>query len=151
MLGIEIGDVDLLGQADAVALVVAEPRQLPRLLAIGPSGIVPVGEERRRGVEVAAGGDGDELVELPGDDAGVDILVPPAVALVVEAGQQRHGQAVVEAVTLAPDLAVANDELDAAVEGARADLVGDAGVGELLDRRVQASAKTRPPARLRSA
>ena len=94
------------------------------------------GEELRRGVDVAAGGDGDELVELAGDDAGVDVLFPAAVALRVEAGEQRHGQAVVETVALAPDLAVADDQFDAAVKGARSDLVGDAGVGELFDRRV---------------
>src|SRR4030095_5988868 len=86
--GIEVGNVNLLGQADAVALVGAAPGQLRRQLEMGPAGVAARLDELGRRVEVAAGGDGDELFELPGDDAGVDVVFLATVALGVEAGEQ---------------------------------------------------------------
>ena len=61
-----------------------------------------------------------------GDQARRAIRVGVAFAQAIEAAQHGHGVAVVEAVTLRNDLAVAHDQLDAAVKRARHRLVGDA-------------------------
>ena len=70
------------------------------------------------------------LLELVGDDARGGCVLAAVLRLAVEPGQHGHRQAIVVAMLFGDDRAVAVDGLDAAVHGARQELVGEAAAGE---------------------
>ena len=75
---------------------------------------------------LAAGADDlEKSLQIAGDETRLIRLRILGAQPLLDPAHHRHRVAVVEAVALAPDLAVANDDLDAAMDGAR-----DQGVGQ---------------------
>ena len=149
LVRIEVVGVDLLRQAGAIVLVAAEAGEQPllgagrRRFAVGaerlahrpghPSPREAGGNELLGGLQPLRQ-QIEELVELLGDGADHRRVLAMALGEPIEPGQHRHGEAVVVAVALGDQLAVAVDAVDHAVPGARHDVVADRAAGDQLGR-----------------
>jgi len=74
---------------------------------------------------IALGDDVDETVELVPGSTGIPIEPVQQGGLFVEPLEHGHGEAIVVAVAMAPDLAIADDRPDVSVAGALHQLVGN--------------------------
>lgn len=116
------------------------PLSLEAIEAAAESGFLAAVIEVRFGARFDEIGDGagpanaqtvEELVKLLGDILGGPVFLVASAGLSVESSEEGEGETVVEAVALAPDLAVADDHLDAAIEGAGNQLVVEPVTGDL--------------------
>ena len=141
--GREIRNVGLLGKAVAALAIARQPAEHRGLggqrVGAGRGRGLSLPGRRRRGAEgkeargrlaAAAADDGEELVPFLGDGAGRGRALAEPFGLAVEPGEHGHCEAVVVAVALGDQLAVAVEPLDAAVHPAREQFVAHPAAGD---------------------